>query len=165
VKQQNVFALLGGVVLSALRDATAVTFILGDCSSRTRTRLMNRQALKDSLGWGLVLWFIGYVLGILLFPVVQTSVIGWVIMPIGTVITLWVLLKKVQSESFQDYVVLSVVWTLIAVVCDYLLLVKLFEPSDGYYKLDVYAYYSLTFLLPLIVGWRKQTRGQTHVSC
>jgi len=45
---------------------------------------------------------------------------------------------------------------LIAVIFDYLFLVKMFKPTDGYYKLDVYLYYILTFLLPLIVGWRKK---------
>jgi hypothetical protein len=40
-------------------------------------------------------------------------------------------------------------------VFDYFLLVKVFKPVDGYYKLDVYLYYVLTFILPLIVGWRK----------
>jgi hypothetical protein len=33
----------------------------------------------------------------------------------------------------------------------------MFKPADGYYKLDVYLYYILTFALPLIVGWRKST--------
>jgi hypothetical protein len=30
-----------------------------------------------------------------------------------------------------------------------------FHPPDGYYKPDVYLYYVSTFVLPLIVGWRK----------
>jgi len=37
-----------------------------------------------------------------------------------------------------------------------LFIVKAFKPADGYYKLDVYLYYALTFALPLIVGWRKK---------
>ena len=50
---------------------------------------MNRQLLKDSFGWGFILWLIGYVLGIVLFFVLPSSLIRWVIMPIGLVITLW----------------------------------------------------------------------------
>jgi len=42
------------------------------------------------------------------------------------------------GESFQYYVLLAVVWTLIAIVFDYLFLVKVFKSADGYYKLDVY---------------------------
>jgi hypothetical protein len=118
---------------------------------------MNRQFYKDALGWGFILWLIGYALGIILFSGVPLSMIGWIILPIGTAITLWVLFRKVTSEEFQYYLFLAVSWTLIAVVFDYFFLVKVFKPTDGYYKLDVYLYYILTFVLPLIVGWRKQT--------
>ena len=111
---------------------------------------MNKQLLKDTLGWGFILWLIGYALGMILFPIVSPSMIGWVIMPIGIIITLWVLLKKTKGESFQYYGALAVVWTLIAIVFDYLFIVKAFKPIDGYYKLDVYLYYTLTFLLPLM---------------
>jgi hypothetical protein len=117
---------------------------------------MNKQLLKDSLGWGLALWFIGYVLGIILISLVPSSLIGWIIMPIGIVITFWVLLKKVKSDNFQHYLILSIVWTAIAVVFDYLFIVKAFEPTDGYYKLDVYLYYAITFISPLVVAeWKK----------
>ncbi|QQR78627.1 MAG: hypothetical protein IPJ68_06180 [Candidatus Moraniibacteriota bacterium] len=77
-------------------------------------------------------------------------------MPIGTIITLWVLLKKIRSESFQDYVFIAIAWTLIAVVFDYVFLVMIFKPVDGYYKLDVYVYYALTLILPLATGWSKR---------
>ncbi len=116
---------------------------------------MTKQLFNDAFGWGFVLWFIGYLLGIMLFTVVPVSVIGWIIMPIGTIITIWVLLKKVKADSFQYYASLAVIWTFIAIVFDYFFLVKAFNPADGYYKLDVYLYYTLTFGLPLIVGWRK----------
>lgn len=116
---------------------------------------MNKQLLKDSFGWGFVLWLIGYALGMMLFSVVPISMIGWIIMPVGTIITLWVLIKKVKAHSFRYYVLLAVVWVLIAVVFDYFFLVKAFLPADGYYKLDVFLYYILTFVLPLLIGWRK----------
>ncbi len=116
---------------------------------------MNRQLLKDSLGWGFVLWLIGYVLGIVLFFVLPPSLLGWVIMPIGVIITLWVLLRRVKSDALQYYVVLAVVWTVIAITFDYLFIVQALHPADGYYKLDVYLYYALTFIIPLTVGWWK----------
>ena len=118
--------------------------------------IQGRQLLKDALGWGFILWLIGYALGIMLFTVVPLSVIGWIILPIGTTITIWVLLKKVKGDSILYYVMLAIVWVLIATVFDYLFLVKAFKPADGYYKLDVYLYYVLTFVLPLIAGWRKR---------
>jgi hypothetical protein len=117
---------------------------------------MTKQLYKTAFGWGFILWLIGYALGVMLFSVVPILVIGWIIMPIGILITLWVLLKKVTIDSFQSYVLLAVVWTLIAIVLDYFFLVKAFEPADGYYKLDVYLYYALTFVLPLVVGWYKK---------
>ena len=122
---------------------------------------MNKQLLKDALGWGFVLWLIGYGLGIMLFSFVPLSLIGWIIMPIGIIIALWVLLKKIKSYKFGYYIILAIVWTLIAILFDYVFLVKAFKPEDGYYKLDIYLYYALTFALPLIVGWYKsKTRKQ-----
>ena len=121
---------------------------------------MNKQLLKDTLGWGLILWAIGYSLGMVLFFIVPISMIGWIITPIGTVITLWVLFKKIKSNSFKYYFLIAIIWTLIAIVFDYFFLVKALNPADGYYKLDVYLYYSLVFILPLIVGWSKEQKAK-----
>lgn len=116
---------------------------------------MSKQFYKDGVGWGFIIWLIGYALGFALFAFVPSSIIGWIIMPAGVAITLWVLFKKVRGDSFQYYVLLAVVWTIIALVFDYFLLVKALKPVDGYYKLDVYLYYILTFIFPLVVGWYK----------
>lgn len=121
--------------------------------------IMNKQLLKDSFGWGFVLWLIGYGLGMILFSIAPLSLIGWIILPIGTVITLWVLFRKIKDVEFQHYAVFAFIWTIIAVVFDYFFLVKAFKPADGYYKLDVYLYYALTFVLPLFAGWQKKKFG------
>lgn len=120
--------------------------------------IMTKQFLKDALGWGFVLWLIGYLLGIVFFPILPTTLLGWVIMPIGVLLTVWVLLKKVEQASFRYYFLLAVIWIILAIVCDYFLLVKVFKPADGYYKLDVYIYYILTFVLPILVGWKKKVK-------
>ncbi len=114
---------------------------------------MNEQLLKDSIGWGIILWLIGYILGFILFFVLPTSMIGWAVMPIGLIITLWVLFKIVKADFIRYYFILAIVWTAIAVAFDYLFIIELLNPADGYYKLDVYLYYILTFIIPLIVGW------------
>jgi len=119
---------------------------------------MNTRLLKDSLGWGLILWLIGYILGFILFFVIDPSLMGWIIMPIGTILTLWVLLWKVKGETLGYYFILAVVWTVLAVGLDYLFVVKALKPADGYYKPDVYVYYTLTFLLPLGAFWWKKRR-------
>jgi len=59
--------------------------------------------LKDALGWGFLLWLIGYALGIVLFTIVPPWAIGLVITPIGVAITLWVLLKKINGGSLPYY--------------------------------------------------------------
>jgi hypothetical protein len=109
--------------------------------------------------WGFALWVFGYVLGFVFFAFVPQAYLGWAIMPFGIAVTLWVLMKKIKRSRFQCYIRLGVIWTLIAVLCDYFFLVKLLAPADGYYKLDVYIYYLLTFALPIAVGmWKKKSK-------
>ena len=117
---------------------------------------MNKQLLKDGLGWGFILWLIGYALGMILFFIVPVSMIGWILIPIGTIIMLWVLFKKIKSNLFRHYLLLAISWTVIAIVFDYFFIVELLKPEDFYYRTDVYLYYALTFILPIIVGWRKK---------
>lgn len=124
---------------------------------------MNKHFIMDLLGWGSILWLIGYSLGILLFFLLPTSFIGWAILPIGFAATLWVLLKKAKGTSFQYYLFLGITWVLIAVTFDYLFIVKAFNPPDGYYKFDVYLYYLLTFATPLVVGLWKGSGSDEHV--
>ena len=120
---------------------------------------MNKQFVKDAFGWGFVLWIIGYALGMILFALVPVNLIGWVIMPIATVITLWVAFRKVKGDTLRYYCLVGLVWVLIAVVGDYLFIVKALKPADGYYKLDVYLYYVLTLAIPVFGGWRRTLRG------
>jgi hypothetical protein len=119
---------------------------------------MNRQFLKDAFGWGFVLWIIGYALGMILFAFVPTSLIGWIILPIVTVLGLWIAFRKVKGDTLQYYGLVALVWVLIAVVGDYLFIVKALKPADGYYKPDVYMYYALTFAIPLFAGWKRTSR-------
>lgn len=116
---------------------------------------MNKKTVIDFFGWGFLLWLFGYILGTVFFFVLPPTLIGWIIMPIGVLVTLIVLFKKIKSNSLGYYLGIAVCWTVIAVILDYFFLVKVFKPADGYYKLDVFLYYGLTFLLPLIIGWRK----------
>lgn len=110
--------------------------------------------LKASLGWGFLLWLIGYVLGMVLFFVVPADMIGWVIFPFGVAVMTWVLWKKVHLTTMNAFLLLGLIWAVMAVVLDYFLLVKVFN-SSGYYKLDVYVYYAVTLVWPTVVGWWK----------
>lgn len=106
----------------------------------------------NTIFWGFVLWLFGYVLGIIFFGILPKDLIGFAISPLGVALMLWVLLKKIKRESFGCFVGLGIIWTFMAVVLDYLFIVKLFKPAD-YYKPDIFLYYALTFILPIIVGW------------
>lgn len=117
---------------------------------------MSKHFWQEEFGWGLALWFIGYLLGMILFFIVPPTFLGWVIMPIGVAMTLWVLFKKIAPRS--NYLSLSLAWTTLAVLGDYIFIVKMLNPEGGYYKLDVYLYYTLTFVLPLLVGYLKQNK-------
>ena len=119
---------------------------------------MTKSLLRDALGWGFVLWLIGYALSFALFAFVPMALLGWVLTPICLAVTLWVLFKQVKGTSFGYYAVLALVWTALAVALDYFCIVKLLHPADGYYKADVYLYYGLTLLLPFAVGLYKSRR-------
>lgn len=62
-----------------------------------------KRIFLNTIFWGFALWFVGYMLGILLFAIVPATLIGWIIMPIGITITLWVLFKKNERESLKRY--------------------------------------------------------------
>jgi hypothetical protein len=117
----------------------------------------SKKVFLNTLLWGFILWLIGYILGFIFFAFVQKDLIGWYILPIGLIITIWVLFKKIQRESFMCYFMLGVFWTIMAIVLDYLFIVLMLK-SVNYYKLDVYIYYVLTFILPSIIGWYKINR-------
>ena len=127
---------------------------------------IDKQFFKDVFGWGFLLWLFGYVLGIMLFFIVPKIIIGWIITPLATIVAVWVLIRKIQRVSLSYYFLIAIFWTSIAVVLDYFLLVKIFKPEDGYYKPDVYLYYSLTFILPLVIGlWkRKKIQNTSNLS-
>jgi len=120
---------------------------------------INKRFYKDTFGWGFLLWLFGYLLGIILFFVMPKSMIGWIITPIAVIVTLWILIKKIIGVFVLYYFLIAIIWTLIAIVLDYFLIVKAFKPEDGYYKPDVYLYYSLTFILPLVVGLWKRNKA------
>jgi hypothetical protein len=113
-----------------------------------------KKIFLNTVWWGFVLWLFGYALGMIFFAFVPKDMIGWLITPFGVAATIWVLLKKIKRESFQCYIGLGVIWLLLAVILDYVFLVKLLN-ATGYYKLDVYFYYFITLTLPIAVGWYK----------
>jgi len=128
---------------------------VGDEKGKVYNIIMTKkQILLNTLFWGFILWLFGYALGIVFFGFVPKDQIGLYLSPIAVAFTLWVLFKKIKREEFMCYIGLGVIWTIMAILLDYLFIVKMFQSTD-YYKSDVYVYYALTFILPIIVGWYK----------
>jgi hypothetical protein len=117
-----------------------------------------KKILLNTLFWGFILWLFGYILGFVFFAFVPKEMIGWYVMPLGIVATLFALFKWIKREEFTCYIRLGVIWMIMAVVLDYFFLVKMLNASD-YYKFDVYLYYILTFVLPVAAGWYKKSKG------
>jgi hypothetical protein len=112
---------------------------------------MSKRFLIDAFLWGVGLWLFGYILGFIFFMLVPMEYIGWYITPIATAVTAFVIWRFIHGPSLNYYFGIGVLWAAIAVVLDYLFIVLLLAPADGYYKFDVFLYYSLTLFLPLIV--------------
>jgi hypothetical protein len=112
------------------------------------------KILLNTIFWGITLWLIGYILGFVFFTIVPKEQIGWYVMPLGILITLWVLAKKIKREKLMCYFGLGIIWTFLAVILDYVFLVKLLKAND-YYKLDIYLYYIITLILPILFGIKK----------
>jgi len=114
-----------------------------------------KEKVKSMLVWGFVLWLVGYVAGIMLFFVIPKEYIGWVLTPFATVLTVWVLMKKIKRPELMCYFGTGLIWTLMAIGLDYVFLVRMLATGSSYYKADVFLYYGLTFTLPLVVGYWK----------
>jgi hypothetical protein len=114
-----------------------------------------KDKVKNMLFWGFILWLAGYIAGIVLFFIVPKDVIGWIITPFATLLTIWVLIKKVKRPELMCYFGTGLIWTVLAIVLDYIFLVKLFKAESTYYKPDVFLYYILTLTLPIIIGYWK----------
>jgi hypothetical protein len=114
-----------------------------------------KEKVKNMLFWGFILWLTGYIAGIILFFIIPKDLIGFVITPFATLLTIWVLFKKVKRPELMCYFGTGLIWTIMAIILDYVFLVKLFKAGIAYYKPDVILYYVLTFSLPIIVGFWK----------
>jgi hypothetical protein len=114
-----------------------------------------KDKVKNMLFWGFILWLFGYFAGMVLFFIVPKNLIGWVITPFATILTIWVLINKVKRPELKCYFGTGLIWTIMAILLDYIFIVQMLKTGNSYYKPDVYLYYLLTFSLPIIVGYWK----------
>lgn len=121
----------------------------------------NTSPMRAMFGWGFALWLFGYLLGFLFYPLVPVAMIGWCVTPFGLAAVCFVLWKWIRAGSLRDGLMVGAVWCAIAIVCDHVFIVKLLDPPDGYYKLDVYIYYAVTLALPVIVARLRSAAPKT----
>jgi hypothetical protein len=120
---------------------------MDNMSKMTKTMLVDVPAL------GSFVWLVGYLAGIVLYFFLSPDILGWVLFVIFTPIVVLLCYRRFgkRNESISYYAFVAAAWLIIAVVFDYLFLVRLLNPPI-YYKLDVYVYYASTFLIPFLVG-------------
>jgi len=118
------------------------------------------QFISDATIPGAAFWLTGYLLSLLLFFTPLAGIMGWILFacltPVMAIITYrWFRRRGLPLIYFAQ---IAVSWTAIAVVLDYVFIVRLFRPA-AYYQPDVLLYYAVTFLLPLAVGWYLLGKG------
>jgi hypothetical protein len=122
-----------------------------------------KQYIKDTAGLGIALWLIGYIASLVLFFTPYAGIMGWILISVFTPVTIliaWWWFRKREHLSLQYYAGVGVAWALAAIVLDYLFIVLLFQAD--YYKIDVFVYYIVTFLIPVGVGlFLDRGRGET----
>jgi len=112
-----------------------------------------KQWIKDSVGLGALFWVIGYLASLALFFSPFAASMGWILLALCTPVTVavtWLWFRH-RNLLLPYYVRVGIVWTTMAIVLDYLFIVLLFNAT--YYGADVFIYYFLTFLIPVIVGF------------
>ncbi len=116
--------------------------------------------IKDTMGLGTLLWLFGYIASLVLFFTPFVNTMGWIITAIFTPVTIvitWLWFRE-RDLPLLYFVKVGIIWTVIAIVLDYLFIVQLFQAT--YYETDVFVYYALTFLIPVGVGlylnWSRQ---------
>jgi hypothetical protein len=113
-----------------------------------------QQWIKDTAVLGTGLWLMGYLASLVLFFTPFAGIMGWILLVIFTPVTIavtWWWFRQRQGLPLEYYAKVGIVWVLIAVVFDYLFIVRLFQAT--YYEADVFVYYALTFLIPVGVGF------------
>jgi hypothetical protein len=118
-----------------------------------------RRFAREGLGFGVLLWLLGFVLGMVFFPFVEPKYLGIpilaILLPATAGVSYWRLRKPRLSPDLV--LVVATTWLLIALLFDFLFIVTLFGTTN-YYDLDLAVYYVGTFLLPLLVGLAPRAR-------
>lgn len=119
------------------------------------------QLLRDTAYTGILLWVAGYLASMAVyFSGLNYDVWGKVVLllyiPCAAVFAYWYFSQR--ELSLQYYAGVGIAWSLIAVVLDYPFIVMRFGAWQ-YYTPDVFFYYIVMFLIPVIVGMYVNREG------
>ena len=123
--------------------------------------MIMHPVLKDTAGLGTFLWLIGYFASMVLYFTPLSGTMGWILIAVFTPFTLlvtWWWFVKRERHPLHYFAGVGGAWMVIAVVLDYLFIVRLFNATT-YYAPDVFLYYMLVFLIPVGVGWYLNRAG------
>ncbi len=114
---------------------------------------MVNRIIIDALGFGILLWVAGFALGMIFFPFIPVAYIGLPIVAVIVPLTFLISYYRFKEKGFDKtyYITVAVAWFLIAVIFDYIFLVRGFNVQN-YYDADLLAYYALTLLAPIVTG-------------
>ena len=73
--------------------------------------MANARKKLDVVGWGLIIWEIGYGSSLAFFNVVPVPMIGWFVLPILVLVTIYVSLRRFKGSREDDsyYAIVAVV--------------------------------------------------------
>lgn len=115
---------------------------------------MKKYALVDTLIYGLVIWLVGFVLGMVLFPFVEISVMGWILMPVTLIVALLLSLRirrKRSAGAVSYFIGVGLSWVALSLILDYAILVKGYD-AENFYDVDIIIYYVGVLLIPILAS-------------
>jgi hypothetical protein len=112
------------------------------------------QILRDTAGMGALLWLAGYLASMAVyFSPLDYAVWGRVVLVLYIPPVIWITAWYFSGRDLPlwYYAGVGIAWSLTAVALDYPFIVLRFGAWQ-YYTPDVYLYYALMFLVPVVIG-------------
>lgn len=133
--------------------------------SENNVKFSSKSGLSDALGMGSLLWLMGYVLSLVLFAIIPEKLMAQIILAIMTPVFFIIAFYKLRfkSEHISYYVLIGIVWLSVAVVLDYLFIIRLFNVKN-YYDIEVIVYYLITVIIPILIGIRYRQKKHKELA-
>ena len=118
------------------------------------------QKLVDTIGFGFLLWLIGYFMGFFIitipgYPQIMTApvILTAFSLAVGLVTAAfaYVRFRKRREISWLYAFLVGIAWTILAIVLDFIFIVLLFN-APNYYRPHIFIYYAFTLVVPSAVA-------------